>query len=64
MTHLYTGKPCIYFYYHKEREEEYTDSDGDRQTRWVTVEEYDRQVSELLADSSGKVTVDTDKARF
>ena len=61
----YTGKPCIYFYYHKEREEEYTDSDGDRQTRWVTVEEYDRQVSEfLLADSSGKVTVDTDKADY
>ena len=61
----YTGKPCIYFYYQKERKEEYTDSDGDRQTRWVTVEEYDRQVSEfLLADSSGKATVDTDNADF
>ncbi|GIT38444.1 MAG: hypothetical protein Ct9H300mP7_3650 [Verrucomicrobiota bacterium] len=55
----YTGKPCIYFYYQKERKEEYTDSDGDRQTRWVTVEEYDRQVSKfLLADSSGKATVE------
>ena len=47
----YTGNECIYFYYHKEREEVYTDSDGDRQTRWVTVEQYSRRVPEFrLAD--------------
>ena len=61
----YTGRPCIYFYYHKEREEVYTDSDGDRQTRWVTVERYSRRVPEfMLQDSSGAVTVLTDNAGF
>ena len=43
----------------------YTDSDGDRQTRWVTVERYSRRVPEFrLADSSGRVTVTTDNADF
>ena len=61
----YTGNECIYFYYHEEREEVYTDSDGDRQTRWVTVERYSRRVPEFrLADSSGRVTVTTDNADF
>ena len=61
----YTGNECIYFYYHEEREEVYTDSDGDRQTRWVTVERYSRRVPEFrLADSSGRVTVTTDNAGF
>ena len=61
----YTGNECIYFYYHEEREEVYTDSDGDRQTRWVTVERYSRRVPEFrLADSSSKVTVTTDNADF
>jgi len=61
----YTGTECIYFFYHKEREEEYTDSDGDRQTRWVTVEKYIRQVPEFrLEDPSGRVTVITTNADF
>ncbi|MDP6892386.1 MAG: hypothetical protein QF731_04345, partial [Verrucomicrobiota bacterium] len=59
----FTRKLCIYFYYHKEREEVYTDSDGDRQTRWVTIEKYKRQVPEFrLADLSGTVTVNTKNA--
>ncbi|MEE2948146.1 MAG: LemA family protein [Verrucomicrobiota bacterium] len=61
----YTGTKCIYFYYHKERKEVYTDSDGNRQTRWVTVEQYSRQVPEFqLVDPSGGVTVITENADF
>ncbi|GIT05221.1 MAG: hypothetical protein CM1200mP29_06320 [Verrucomicrobiota bacterium] len=58
-------KPCIYFIIKRNAKKNTPTQMATRETRWVTVEEYDRQVSEfLLADSSGKATVDTDNADF
>ncbi len=51
-----SGKPCLYYFYEKEREE--TDSDGDK--TWVTVESRTEFVPFDLKDSTGLIRVEPD----
>lgn len=57
------GTPCVYYQYEVERKVYKTDSNGNRRSEWKTVDQGKSNAPFTVADETGIVTVDPNKAK-